>query len=260
MSKLTNDEFIAFLETYKSKEGCFDSISNISWPKDKNGNNLLSKEPLIANDDLFMYSFDDMCKEGIGSVFNKDNLPSTTDALYYKINEDKMIIYFIEFKWSNLDNTKVKTSINELIGKLSSKNKFSNNDLLNKLMDLKKSSNDSEILFSLRLKPFESIFIVLPKLYKKYCEENNLESKDIYSFLIENEVKVLTFAGHYTEETNKINRHRERYRYNVSEGPRGTNGSVLNKQYKRLELTPFVDFTHIYSKSFFNDFVISEGF
>lgn len=114
-------------------------------------------------------------------------------------------------------------------------------------------------MFSLRLKPFESIFIVLPELYKKYCKENDLELKDIYSFLIENEVKVLTFAGNYTEEK-KRNKHRERYKYNVSECPRGTNGSILNKQYKRLELTPLVDYTHIYSKSFFDEFVISEGF
>lgn len=288
MTELSQEEFIEFLESYKDKENCYDSISNISWPKDKKGNNDLNKPPLVKNDDFFMYSLDDICKKCKG--FNENNIPTTTDALWYNINEDgKLVLYFIEFKGHNLDRVNddkfLGKIINDIENNITLNKNPVNKDILLRLNQLK-DAYDDEIRFNLRLKPFESLFIVLPTLYREYCGD---DCKDLYSFLKTCDIKIFTFAGVYTKEDStgkgkesiedknekksmkievstskkgkksKRNKSKDRHKFNTKVGPKGSIGSTIYKQYKRYQLNPLIKFADIYPKDFFNTFLEEEG-
>lgn len=289
MSTLTNEEFLEFLDSFKSEKKCYDTISNISWPKDKKGKNV-GKFPLITLDDFCMFSFDDMVKVGKGSVFEKNNIPTSVDALYYNLKEDKLTIYFIEFKKTSLDLTrynkenkfkdlvsqKYKDSIAEY-----NKNKSGLNNLKNELY---RPLKNESVLCSLRIKPFESILIALPQLYKDYCDKNNLECKDMLNFLIDSEVMVLTFVETYTEYKGKKdeskdksekksmrvgidkskksrtnNKNKKHLNNNRAQMYDNTIGATFKKQCKRLELNPFINRADIFQGSSFKLFLKNEG-
>ena len=98
MSKSHNQLFIDFLKSFN--EGVYrnhkflDTITEIS--RRESGD----RKPLVENKKV-MYSLDDIAK---GSKILRDNLPKTTDALYYKEDGDKLSLILIEFKFHNLDD------------------------------------------------------------------------------------------------------------------------------------------------------------
>lgn len=275
MTSNYEEDFIKFLDNYKSNSDYYSSITEISWPKDKNGENDRNKSPLIENS-FKMLSLDDICKDC--SKFDSNNLPTTTDALWYKLNEDNnLILYFIEFKWHNLDRKKDQKIMEETFLNLE-KGTVITTDMKDKFQKLYKSYADEDVSFKLRLKPFESLFIVLPSLYEDYCNQNHVDVIDLQDLLRNCEIKVLSFVSTYTkpeeenEENNngmrividqsrksKRNKSKGRMNYNRTIGPKGSIGATVRKQYKRLELTPLVDFADIFPKSFFDSFLRDEG-
>ena len=111
MSQLTNEEFIDFIESFKDE--FYIPITEISKSMgDRN-------ESLVVND-FQMYSLDDICKK---SLKFKNNLPKTTDAIFYRIdNENKMIFYIIEFKFYNLERESTYNVLDVIYEKLEKKN------------------------------------------------------------------------------------------------------------------------------------------
>lgn len=231
MTSISNEDFIEFLENYKNPK-YYDTIEQISWPKDKNGQNIPERNPLIPNQ-FRMLSLDDMCKDS--SKFDTNNLPSTTDALWYNLKEDgTLVLYFIEFKWHNLN----RKSFN-------------------------KSSVDADVTFKLRLKPFESLFIVLPKLFEEYCEINDKDFTDLNDFLKTCEINVYSFVSTFYRGDGGIRSKRDKYKVRLKNnryvGPRGSIGSTIHKQYKRLQITPLIEFADVFPKSCFEYFLEIEG-
>ena len=259
MESMSNEDFEKFLHSF-NKYPYYDTVKNISWPKDEQGNNIEDSDPLIENE-FRMFSLDDICKE-YGN-FDYYNLPTTTDALWYKIDDDgNFVLYFIEFKWHDLNRYKNKNLIKRTYQKLE-------DDILEYSMikDLKiifKIYKSEEVLFKLRIKPFESLFIVLPELYHEYCAMNeDVEIKDLYSFLKKCEIKIYSFVSTYTRpndnmginNSNYHNKYKKRLGHLRTTGRNGSIGCTLKKQFDRLKLNALVDDADIFERTYFDEFL-----
>lgn len=262
------EQFAKFLDSYK--EDYLNSITEISKPREDNYLDSCRVEsdskPLITSNKK-MLDFDTICCES--PLFQKNNRPSTVDALYYRINyEGKLILYLIEFKGSNLnwnnersfEDLTICENITELILlekfieiKSFIKEKFDDNLLeFNEQMKISEFfleleeqyneiyrrinhlsyNNKNKIEFSLRLKAFESIFMVLPTIFKGYWESekektdmsSDISTSDVLEFFESSkcEIQLLVVGKKYYRE--------DKYKYN---------GKLLynkiKKQYSRLK-------------------------
>ena len=290
MNQMSNEDFVDFIESYRNPK-YFDTLENISRPRLPNGKKHPNKPSLIENS-LKMFSLDDICKDC--NKFEENNRPTTTDALWYKIDEnDNFFLYFIEFKGHNLNNKKDQKILEDAFLSLERGTEITK-DMKDKFKKLNRSYIDDDVALKLRLKPFESIFIVLPMLYQEYSEKHPDKGfKDLDAFLKSIKIKVYSFVSDYSE--NKIelekkdeekfaqkssdknnkksmeikidqskrraNRRRfqERSQYNRFSGHTGSIGSTIRKQYQRLILSSYVDFADVFPKSSFDIFLKNEG-
>lgn len=242
MSELTNEEFIDFIKNFKGKSfknhKFYDTITEIS--RKKSG----KKDALIENDFL-MYSLDDIAK---GSKELSQNLPKTADALFYKEDDENNIsLYFIEFKFHNLDDPDTRDLLDNIVDEIFAfENKFKCiSKYKNDLNKIKKYYGD-DVTHTLILKPIESIRVVIPKLYKEYCRQNNnCEEKDIESFLKHADKKLYVFVSTYTEN-GKFNRHKERL---------DSQSTGLEKYFDRLKSGKIIDYYEICPRSNFDVFL-----
>ena len=244
MSELTNEEFINFLRSFEDKsfnnQKFYDTITEIS--RKKSG----KRDALIENSFL-MYSLDDIAK---GSKELSANLPKTADALFYKEDdENNLSLYFIEFKFHNLDDPDTKDLLNNIVDEIYAfENKYKCVSKFKKdLNNIKKYYGD-DVTHTLILKPIESIKVVIPKLYKEYCEQNKCEEKDIESFLENVDKRLYVFVSTYTEN-GKFNRHKERL-HSQSTG--------LEKHFERLKSGKIIDYYEICPRSNFDVFLEME--
>lgn len=226
MKKFTNDDFIEFITSFHNFH---DEISEIS--KNTRG------QPLIDND-FKMYSLDDMCWD---CKLLEDNTPKTTDALFYKLNDNKLTLYLVEFKFHNLNNPNCRdlfrAIVDDIYDSSNKKYKCLSDKFKSQLNKIKRYYAD-DIEYSLILKPIESINIVIPSLYKEYCMENNIEEKDIRSFLNNIEKKVFVFVSDYSPGGKRnIQRHRLE-----------PMASGLNSHFQRLVNGEIIDYHKIYSR------------
>lgn len=243
MSEINNERFIEFLNSFNNKSfgnnKFYDTITEIS--RKKSG----KKEALIKNE-FHMYSLDDIAK---GSEILSLNLPKTTDALYYKENTDNktLSLYFIEFKFHNLDDPNAEDLLNNLVDEMYSEPK--------KLKCVKKYKKDlnkikqyygDDVKHTLILKPIESIKVVIPKLYKEF--DSDIDEKDIEKYLENVEKKLCVFVSTYTEN-GKYNRHKERME-SMSTG--------LELYFERLVSGNIIDNYEIYPRCSFGDFLKGE--
>ena len=220
------EDFVEFLDSYK--EDYLDSITEISKPREDSNSNLCRVEsdlgPLIKSE-INMLDFDTICCES--SFFQKNNRPSTVDAIYYRITQDgKLILYLVEFKGSNLnwDNERsfkeletYETAIESLV-----KKELIENDIdlnldehyleIHRRIESLCNTNVNKIEFSLRLKAFESIFMVLPSIYKEYVESNGdleeeFHASDVLEFFESPfcEIHLLVVGKTYSENKSKEN-------------------------------------------------------
>ena len=240
MFALTNEEFIDFIESFRgghykeSKHGeyivhnFYDSITELSRSE------TVKADALIENP-FEMYALDWICKNCSDM---KDNTPSTTDAIFYKKETDeKLVLHLIEFKFLSSTTYGDKlVFIDEEIMEKNRKVHFSK-QFFNYFKDIKEDFKDN-IEFSLRLKPFETIFIVLPKLYDAYCKENAKEKKDIQSYLNTIDIKYWVFLGNKSSNETNVELMAE----------------TLKKPYLRLEMG-IVKKAQVKPKSYFDTFL-----
>ena len=245
MSELTNEEFIDFLKSFDDKsfnnQKFYDTITEISRKKTGNQNSLIEN-------DFLMYSLDDIAK---GSQELNSNLPKTADALYYKEDvEGNFSLYFIEFKFHNLDDPDAKNLLNNLVDEIYAfENKFKCISKYKKDLNKIKKYYGDDVTHTLILKPIESIRVVIPKLYKEYCNHNDIcEEKDIETFLDNIEKKLFVFVSTYTEN-GKFNRHKERLE---------SQGTGLEKYFERLKSGNIIDYYEICPRSNFDVFLEME--
>lgn len=240
---ISNECFTKFLKEFtESDPKYYDTVSEISWPRDKDGEKIEDRDPLIPDCQFQMLSLDDIVKGC--SKFNENNLPSTTDALWYNLKDDgTLVLYFIEFKWHDLNK-----------------------------MHRDKTRKDVDVIFKLRLKPFESLFLVLPTLFEEYCEKKDSnEFLHLHEFLKTCEIKVYSFVSNFYRidggiqgqldrvEGRRRNRSKNGLNFSRTVGPRGSIGNTIHKQYKRLEFSTIIDFADVFSRSCFDAFLEMEG-
>lgn len=221
-------KFAEFLDHYKqnyARPSC-----DISLPHPQNNQ---TGTPLVSSN-YVMLDFDEMCRNA--NFYPKRsrtdiNRPSTTDAIYYRIpNENNIELSLVEFKsftftWEhkryyNSAVNKVKRRLNQC-GQTADSQKGL--DMLENIKD--KLGNSIE--FSLKLKPYDSLFVVLPKLYEEYCDEESIpesERIDLYDLFKSNLCTIKLFIVG------------KRYRNDPTRAYNTKLGSTLEKQFERLDL------------------------
>ena len=245
MSKSDNELFIDFLKSFD--EGEFnnhkfhDTITEIS--RKESG----KRKPLINSNEV-MYSLDDIAK---GSKILKDNLPKTTDALYYKENGEKLSLILIEFKFHNLDDPDAENLLDALVDNIYSDLKKYKCLTKDDKKDLNKIKNyyGDDVTNSLILKPIESIKVVIPKLYEEYCSNNpKVEKINIESYLESIEKRYFVFVSTYTEN-GRYNRHKEELE---------SQSTGLERYFDRLKFGKIIDHYEIWPSCDFKYFLESE--
>ncbi|MBO4515929.1 hypothetical protein J5751_00395 [bacterium] len=249
MNQLTNDEFIEFFESFK--EDYFCSVSEIS--KVKSG----SHQPLIWNN-YKMFSFDEMCKK---YRLIRDNLPKTMDAIKFKIDNDKLTLYLIEFKNFDMVGThSTYQQIEALHRNLKKKNKRTmdyysdkkiiSDKLLSNFEFIKNHFVDS-VEFDLKMKPIETIFVALPWLYELHCEDNGIEKKDFRKYLDNIDIRLIVFINRYAPHENISADRLSAHQIDNS----------IKEMYNRLYLSGIIakDYERILSRDRFNYFIQKEN-
>lgn len=249
MSNLCNDDFIKFIKSFEgssfNNHNFHETITEIS--RKHSGR----RKPLIEND-FEMYSLDDI-KDGCKIL--KDNPPKTTDALYFKKDDEgKLSLYLIEFKFHNLDDPDAKDLLNAFVDEIYSSDKKKKYDCLSKddKKDLKKIRNyyGDNVSNTLILKPIETIKVVLPSLYEEYCLKNRcVEKMNIEEYLNSIEKKYFVFVSTYTEN-GKFNRHKERLE---------SQATGLEKYFDRLKSGKIINHYEIMPSCDFEYFLELEG-
>ena len=195
MNLLTNDDFINFLNSFKS-EYC-KPISEISKSKTK-------KADSVVEFDMNMLSFDDICQNS--PKLNKQ-LPTSVDAIDYHVDgDDNLTFYIIEFKYHDLNEDKVYKNLVQVHNALKNKNKkyyeFSDrkiisDSILKKFETVREHFMDS-VEVNLILKPLETINIDLPILYEEYCNNHpEVIKKDLKGYLNSIPIKLVVFVRTY---------------------------------------------------------------
>ena len=147
---MDNDDFERFIHSFDDEY--LIPVSEIS--RSHTG----TMDELVTNP-IPMYSLDDICKH---SSVLCENLPKTTDALYYRIDDGKLTIFLIEFKFFNMDGSDSNYQVMEAIyNNLKNRSRVRDTDsercvsdrLIKKFEEVKGDFVDN-VEASLRLKPF----------------------------------------------------------------------------------------------------------
>ena len=192
MDSMTDKEFLEFLESFDEEvftdsDGndykCLNSLKELSksetYPYDS-----------IITDKFEMYGLDwivkasdkwkDKSKDCAENARKCKHIPKTTDAIYCKQGENgNLVLHLIEFKFVN-----TKPNLSKIDFFIKDFDVYVGEDFVNGLKKVIKNNFVGKIDTSLQLKPYESLFIVLPELYDEYCKTNNKIKKDIKSYLI----------------------------------------------------------------------------
>ena len=233
MNQLTNQDFISFLESFKSNEEYFTTVSEISRPIYKDRRGIEHKgDPLIQSVDFKMFSLDEI-KHDTKSF--KNNFPKSTDAIFYKPDNNRLILYLIEFKGHNLNRPNRKNRITALKRNIENRKKECNrkidgsqcytDQMITDLKLVEKEYGDN-VEFGLKEKPTDTLFLTIPVIYKEYCKNNNIEIKDIDNYLKKCEIRLFVFAAVYSDS-----RRRNQGKYNKSRTYVRTMGDNLNSHF-----------------------------
>lgn len=164
-----NMDFVELLKFYKDNDNfpaqvrkSFDKFSEVSKSDDDEGE---SKDSLIIDDNC-IFDLDNMCwnshLKDNGSV--KGNRPSSVDGLYFVNGR----LYLIEFKGTYNYTLNFEEIMDKCIEKV-------DDEALAGALESIKNRYDDEILCNLKIKPSDSLFLTLPKIYRYYCEKTSLE-------------------------------------------------------------------------------------
>ena len=175
--------FINYLKNYECAEHpYFEDITKIS--SDRNGRSLVESDELILN-------FENIRN----NIFNSQKImPSTVDGLYLNFDKKHLILslYFVEFKGSKLSGQTFTNYFKENILPLTDEqcgdnDKYCPIEKLNKrALEKMLDAYSDKISNNLKIKPYESLFIIFPKICEEYAKSNDLEYSvgDFYSFLL----------------------------------------------------------------------------
>ena len=253
MEPLSDQEFKDFLEDYNRH---YLTSGEISRPVYEDDNGIRRRGRKLVNSRFRMYSLDDIKDEC--SAWNKYNKPKSTDGIFCRFKNGKLVLYLVEFKGHNLSDENHKNNIKVLKDKFqdeinryeegSSEKKCYKQKMVDKLEKAEKNYMDS-VQHSLEQKPIETLFITLPTIYKDYCSRNGLIEKDIIEFIRTHEKRFFVFAFDKIEEDEEEDeeetegRERDDDKTEKSIYPLR---SKLNNYYLKLKRGNIIDFFYIY--------------
>ncbi len=176
-------KFLDYLRNYECLENpYFGDITTVS--SDKNGRFLVESDELMLN-------FENIRN----NIFNYHKIkPSTVDGLYFNFDKKHMILslYFVEFKGSKLSNLSFSYYFeSNIIPLIDEQCGFGDdcpiNNLNKRVLEKMLDGYSDKISNNLKIKPFESLFIIFPKICEEYANENGLKYSigDFYSFIFE---------------------------------------------------------------------------
>ncbi len=188
-------QFVKFLESfpqfYKKAYEIAENAKGISILPMEGGKN-----------EFKMYALDDICHSC--NIFKDGNLmitPKTTDAIWYKKENNNFFIFLIEFKGDLLCRNSSKCTLVEVVDNL--KNKNFNEEIEHEIFLLDKvlSKYSDRMLNGLAAKPLETVTIALPLIYEEYYEKNKdtVEYLDIRNFLKNSRIvyRVVSISEYY---------------------------------------------------------------
>lgn len=183
----------SFLQYYKKAHEIAENSKGISILPMGDGKN-----------EFKMFSLDDICHSC--SIFRQGNLlitPKTTDAIWYKKENDNFFIFLIEFKGDFLCRSSSKCSLVSVVDSLKNKNEHLNDELSKEIDKLDKIllKYSDKMLNGLAAKPLETVTIALPLIYEEYYEKNkdDVEYLDIREFLNNSRIvyRVVSISENY---------------------------------------------------------------
>lgn len=235
-------KFAEFLDSYKQNYA--KPSRDISLPHQKSNQ---TGRPLVSSN-YAMLDFDEMCRNANFYPKKDSNRPSTTDAIYYRIpDENNIELFLVEFKTFSF-TWEQKRYYNSAVNKVKKRlNKCGQTTDSQKGLDMLENIKDklgNRIEFSLRLKPYESLFVVLPKLYEEYCDKEGIpesERLNLYDLFRSDlfTIKLFVVGKRYGNDPTKA--------YNTKLG------NTLEKQFKRLDLVNVLSY-HPQRLCFENEF------
>ena len=247
---INNDllKFSEFLDFYREEYGKPSYEISMPQPEDEYEEDV-ELIPLVESD-YIMLDFDSMCKDADfypKKTLDECNRPSTVDAIYYRfLNENQLELSLVEFKSFDFDWDKdadYNASLNKVLNKLEELELDSRTQKGVERLNSIRDSYGNTIEFSLRLKPYESLFVVLPKLYEEYCELKNISNEDKLNLfnLFQGDLCIikLFIVGRKNDDLNKAYL--------------GKLGSLLEKQYARLDYVNVLTY-HDFRECFPNEF------
>ena len=175
--------FLNYLKNHKCEENpYFEDITKIS--SDNRGRCLVKSDKLMLNfenirNDLFA---------------NQKIKPSTVDGLYSNFDKNRLILslYFVEFKGSELSKLDFNRYFGDNILPLTDEQCVFNdrycpiNNLNKKVLEKIYERFDDKVSTNLKLKPFESLFVIFPKICEDYANKSGYSYSvgDFYTFLL----------------------------------------------------------------------------
>lgn len=244
MEKLSDGDFIDFIETFKTDAKYFNTISEISKPiiKDKKTKKERKGNSIFKNK-FKMYSLDDIkhdCR-----LFRK-NFPKSTDGLWYKYNtKGEFILILVEFKGVNFNEKNSKSVLENVTSKIEDlkeddecpkniKTTIEFDSVIDDIQKVEERYGDS-LEYGLYLKQFETIYLTIPTIYKEYCNSHpDVTEKDIGAFL--NDCKICVFVCVEAFSNNQTGVHMESL------------GNKFNKYAKKLKKGGIIDESMIFTK------------
>lgn len=195
MTKLSLDEskFVEFLE----------SFSQFYWPSYKIAENAKGVSILPHDGDkneFKMYALDEICHSC--TIFKEGGVwftPRTTDAIWYKKQDDNFFIFLIEFKGDYLFKNSSKCTLVEVVDSLKNKNYYDEISREIALLDKIVDKYSDKMLNGLAAKPLETVTIALPLIYEEYYNNNEVEYLDIRKFLASSRIiyRVVSISDEY---------------------------------------------------------------
>lgn len=213
------DDFIEFIHSFDDK---------FLQPASEISRSHSGRKDVLVRENTRMYSLDDICKE---SKLLHKNLPKTCDAIQYVLDDGDLKLFLVEFKYFNIDGDNSNyLNLNAIYEVLNKKNhprdKYSEKCISDNLLKLFEDVRDDfvdSVEVSLRLKPYETLMVALPLLYREYSNDN--ASAGDFRVFMENVNVKLCVVVHRISKIRNISSDRMRV-HSIR--------NALNAQYQRL--------------------------
>ena len=232
-----------------------DTISSISSSSNSNEQFLIESNELLLNLDL-------ITEDLFINYLKYKSKPTSMDGMYFTFKKDNFKLYLIEFKGEKLETISHKNYFKCKILSLF-ENECKNKDCPIKSLNKQKiqkmyETYDDEITSNLKLKPYETIFIILPKLYEEYRKKESLNDEEIIPNFLDYLISKISINLLVVYPENKPNLHNEvnSFKQSIKDKYKVYKGNII-KEYHIINKNTFIrNWEPIIEKGNINDLEI----